>query len=139
MKKRVLMEKCSDGTFGATTMDTSHVIWGQNDTVAGAKDDLKLGLEDMIASYTEFQGTVPEELCDFAFDYQYDVRSIFIPFDFIDISKFAAWAGIEVALYRFDEEDATTEYYLVSETQTAQLVESLHRLGEKLSAVSLTT
>ena len=106
---------------------------GAGKTVSDAKESLKKSVDEEIAEYIEAGEAVPKELYNIEFEYQYDVRSTFIRYDFIDILRFARWAGIEMVFLRDFETDET---YLVSEVQAEQLVEALHRLGEKLSAIA---
>lgn len=93
MKTTALIEKGKDGTFGIFTPDIQTTIIGEGRTVAEAKSDFENSVHEMFASYTENGEELPAELQGIEFEYKYDVASVFDYFDFINVTKFAQWAG----------------------------------------------
>lgn len=87
----------------------------------------------MLASYTENGEELPDELQGIEFEYKYDVASVFNYFDFINVTKFARWAGINAALMRQYKSCAT----YISEAQAHKIEQALHKIGHELSAISL--
>ena len=86
-----------------------------------------------MASYTENGEEVPGELQDIEFEYKYDVASVFDYFDFINVTKFARWAGINASLLRQYKVGKT----YISEAQARKIGEALRKVGRELSAISL--
>ena len=87
----------------------------------------------MLASYTENGEELPAELHGIEFEYKYDVASVFNYFDFINVTKFAKWAGINGGLMRAYKSCDT----YISEKQAKKIEEALRRIGRELSAISL--
>lgn len=133
MKTIALIEKGKDGTFGIFTPNIDATIIGEGHTVAEAKADFENSVREMIASYTENGETLPDELDGISFEYKYDVASVFNYFDFINVSKFAKWAGVNPSLLR--QYKSCNTY--ISETQASKIGQALRKIGHELSAVSL--
>lgn len=133
MKTTAVIEKGKDGTFGIFTPDIEHVIIGEGSTVAEAKEDFENSVEEILAYYKEEGKELPEELRDIEFEYRYDIASVFNFFDFINVSKFARWAGINAGLLR--QYKSCNTY--ISEAQVHKIEHALHDIGRELSAISL--
>lgn len=133
MKTTALIEKGKDGTFGIFTPDIQATIIGDGATVAEAKADFENSVREVLASYTENGEEVPGELQDIEFEYKYDVASVFDYFDFINVTKFARWAGINASLLRQYKVGKT----YISEAQAQKIGEALRKVGRELSAISL--
>lgn len=133
MKTTAVIEKGKDGTFGIFTPDLEHVMVGEGATVDEAKADFENSVAEMVASYTENGEELPEELRGLEFEYKYDVASVFDYFDFINVTKFARWAGINAALLR---QYKSCDTY-ISEARAKQIETAMHRAGRELAAVSL--
>ena len=58
------------------------------------QNELMAGYKDILDYYRESGESVPDELCDLAFDYRYDVSALFNAFDFLNASKFAERIGV---------------------------------------------
>lgn len=87
----------------------------------------------MFASYTENGEELPAELQGIEFEYKYDVASVFDYFDFINVTKFAKWAGINAGLMR--QYKSCNTY--ISEAQAHKIGQALRKIGRELSAISL--
>lgn len=133
MKTIALIEKGNDGTFGIYTPDIQTTIIGEGATVADAKADFENSVREMLASYTENGEELPAELQDIEFEYKYDVASVFDYFDFINMTKFAKWAGINDSLLRQYKNGLA----YISEAQADKICRALHKIGNELSAISL--
>ena len=125
MKTTALIEKGKDGTYG--------IYIGEGTTVVEAKADFENSAREMLASYTENGEELPAELHGIEFEYKYDVASVFNYFDFINVTKFAKWAGINGGLMRAYKSCDT----YISEKQAKKIEEALRRIGRELSAISL--
>ena len=133
MKTTALIERGKDGTFGIFTPDIDHVIIGDGATVAEAKADFENSVAELFAYYREEGKDLPEELRDIEFEYKYDIASMFNYFDFINVSKFARWAGINPGLMRHYKSGDT----YISEAQAHKIETALHAIGRELTAISL--
>ena len=133
MKTTALIEKGEDGTFGIYTPDIQTTIIGEGRTVAKAKADFENSVREMLASYIDNGEDVPSELKDIEFEYKYDVASVFNYFDFINVTKFAKWAGINAGLMR--QYKSCNTY--ISEAQAHKIGDALRKIGRELSDISL--
>lgn len=134
MKTIAVIERGKDGTYGVFAPDLENVIIGDGATVAEAKADFENTFAEVIAYFQEEGKELPEELRDVEFEYKYDIASLFNYLDFINVSKFAKWAGINATLMR--RYKSCTDTY-ISAARAKQIEEALHRAGEELSAISL--
>lgn len=132
MKHTALIEKGKDGTYSVYTADTDAVIVGEGTTVAEAKADFELALQEYADFYKEKGDDAPEDFSD-GFVYKYDIASLFNYFDFINVSKFAKRVGINPSLLR----QYKTQQTYISEAQAQKIEQALREVGEELSAISL--
>lgn len=136
MKKiLVIIEKGTDGMYSAYTPDTkSTVLNGQGNTVEEAIADLKVSMEEIVESYLETDGQVPEELQgQIEFEYKYDVPSLFNFFDEINMTTFSKKIGINASLLRRYKNG----FAYASEKQVVKIKNGLHELGKQLSSAQL--
>lgn len=133
MKTTALIEKTSDGRYSIFTADLVSTIVGEGATVAEAKADFENALQEVIQAYAEDGEELPAELQNVEFEYKYDVPSVFNEFDFINVSRFAQYAGINASLLR----QYKTQGTYISEAQAKKIELALHNVGAKLSAISL--
>ena len=74
MKKVIaIIEKGEDGTYGVYSPELENVIIGGGDNVAEAKEDFENSYNEMVECYVDEKRSVPEELKDIEFVYQYDL------------------------------------------------------------------
>lgn len=132
MKQIALIEKGQDGTYSVYTADTTSTIVGEGSTVAEAKADFELALQEYFTTYKELGEVAPDDFSD-GIEYKYDIASVFNYFDFINVSKFAKRAGINASLLRRYK---TRETY-ISESQASKIQQALHDVGQELTAISL--
>lgn len=132
MKALVIIEKDGNG-FTAYTDNLSTVLHGSGVTVEDAKNELMAGYKDILDYYRESGESVPDELCDLAFDYRYDVSALFNAFDFLNASKFAEQIGISPSLMRHYKSGDT----YISSAQAKKIESGLHQIGRELLSVML--
>lgn len=136
MKKILaIIEKGTDGMFSVYTPETeSTVLNGQGETAQEAIDDMKVAMEEVIESYQETEGQVPEELQgDIEFEYRYDVPSLFNFFNEINMTTFSKKIGINASLLRRYKNG----FAFASEKQIMKIKNGLHELGKQLSSAQL--
>lgn len=127
-----VIEKGEDGTFGIFTPNIKSTIIGEGKTVAEAKADFENSVREVTEAFAEAGEKLPKELQGLTFEYKYDLASFFDCYSFINMSKFALFAGINPSLMR--------QYKLgqyISERQMAKIENALHRIGTEFSNLSL--
>lgn len=132
MKTTAVIEKDTEG-FGVFTPDLKTTIVGEGRSVEEAKADFLNTYKELLSYYTESGDAVPEELKDLEFEYKYDISSVFNEFDFINISKFAKWTGIEPSLLRHYKLGDT----YISAAQAKKIEKGLHRAARRMMQVLL--
>lgn len=131
----VIIEKGIDGRYSVYTPDTkSTVLNGQGNTVEEAIEDLKVSMEEIIESYQEVDGKIPEELQGLIeFEYKYDVPSLFNFFDEINLTKFSRKIGVNASLMRQYKNGLA----FASQKQVEKIKNGLHELGRQLNSAKL--
>ncbi len=134
MKHKAIVELWDDGTYSIYVPDMeNHSLNAQGKTVAEAKENLLVAIEDYKNMYLETGKPVPMEIDNPVFEYKYDLASFFDYFDWINISKLAVKAKINPSLMRQYKSRVT----YASEKQSEKIQRSIHKLGEELLAVRL--
>ncbi|HVZ97607.1 MAG TPA: hypothetical protein VG847_12070 [Chitinophagaceae bacterium] len=134
MKTTALIEKTKDGTFSIFTPNINHTIIGSGKSVQAAKADFENSVKEMLASYTDFGKTIPKELRNIEFEFKYDVASVFDEYDFINVSKFASYSGINASLMR---QYKTKKDMYVSEAQIKKIENGFHKAAKGFAAIRL--
>ena len=123
MRVNCVVEKGSDGLFAVYSED--HIgksyFGGFGESVSEAK-------EDFLASIREAIEEESLRVC-----YHYDVPSFFNYFDFINVSKFAAYAGINESKMRAYKSGIAYP----GEKMTARILKAARTIGADLSTVLL--
>lgn len=132
MKKTALIEMGKNGKFTIFTPDIESVIIGDGDTVEEAKADFENSIKEIIDSYVETNQPIPNELQDIDFQYKYDVASFLNYNKYLNMTKFATYAGINPSLMRQYKKGQYISSRQVSKIQTA-----IHKIGKELVAVQL--
>ena len=130
MKVLVIVSQASDGSFWCRT---ESVVYGSGlngcgESVLAAKQDLMACLDDARDEYVE-KGGIPE---DIEFLYQYDLRSFFDYFSFLNVSDIAKRAGINPSLMRQYSRGIKT----AGEKTYSRLTECITSITKELQAVS---
>ena len=101
MRVNCVVEKGSDGLFAVYSED--HIgksyFGGFGESVSEAKEDFLASIREAIEEESQAGNKVPR-FEDIRVCYHYDVPSFFNYFDFINVSKFAAYAGINESKMR---------------------------------------
>ena len=134
MTVNCIVEKGADGLFAIYSDD--HIgksyFGGFGESVSEAKEDFLASIREAIDEETREGNPVPgfEEVkvC-----YHYDVPSFFNYFDFINVSKFAAYAGINESKMRAYKSGIAYP----GEKTTARILRAVRTIGNDLSAVLL--
>ena len=133
MKTVALIEKGKDGKYGVFTPELESTIIGSGATVAEAIADFERSLSEIRSAFSEAGETLPDELQNVVFEYRYDIASVFNFFDFINVTRFAAKAGMNASLLRQYKKGGT----YISENQARKIETALHHCGEELMSLSL--
>jgi predicted RNase H-like HicB family nuclease len=132
MKQTAYIEKGSDGTYSVYST-TSTVIIGEGNSVAEAKADFENTLNELLTTCKEEGLPIPEDLHDVEFTFKYDIASVFNAFDFINVTKFAKYAGVNPSLLR----QYKTQGTYISDAQANKIESALKRIGQELTTISL--
>ncbi|MFT4094711.1 MAG: type II toxin-antitoxin system HicB family antitoxin [Niabella sp.] len=129
-----LIEKTKDGEFSIYTPDVDHTIIGTGKTVKAAKADFENSVKEVLASYTDEGKSLPKELKAIKFVFKYDIASVFDEYDFIHVSKFAEYSGINASLMR---QYKTKKDTYISEAQMKKIETGFHRAAKGFAAIRL--
>lgn len=134
MKITAIVEKGKDGLY--SVYSDNHLgnsyFGGFGDSVSQAKEDFMASIEEALAEQKEDNMPVPER-DDILIEYRYDIPSFFNFFDFINVSKFAEYAGINESKMRAYKSGAAYP----GEKTSAKIFRAVRRIAVDLSAVAL--
>lgn len=134
MKVNCIVEKGSDGLFAIYSED--HIgksyFGGFGESVSEAKEDFLASIQEAIEEESKEGNEVPK-MEDVKVSYHYDIPSFFNYFDFINISKFAAYAGINESKMRAYKSGIAYP----GEKTTARILKAVKAIGADLSTVLL--
>ena len=134
MRVNCVVEKGSDGLFAVYSED--HIgksyFGGFGESVNEAKEDFLASIREAIEEESQAGNKVPR-FEDIRVCYHYDVPSFFNYFDFINVSKFAAYAGINESKMRAYKSGVAYP----GEKTTARILKAVKAIGNDLSAVML--
>ena len=101
MKIKAIIEKGPDGRYSVFSEDHigNSYFGGYGKSVAIAKDDFNSSIKEAIAEEMSLGHPVPKE-DDIKVLFRYDIPSFFNCFDFLNVSKFAEYAGINESKMR---------------------------------------
>lgn len=131
---KAIVEKGSDGLFSIHSDDhfgTSY-FGGFGDSVEKAKADFVESIKEAINEQLSEGRKVPDtESIDV--EYRYDIPSFFNYFDYLNVSKFADYAGINESKMRAYKSGVA----FPGEKTTEKIFNAAHRIGKELSATSI--
>lgn len=98
---KAIIERGADGLYSVYSDDHfgKSYFGGFGDSVATAKEDFKLSIQEAIQEQVS-AGNEPIDPNSVEVEYRYDIPSFFNCFDFINVSKFAEYAGINESKMR---------------------------------------
>lgn len=130
MKAHIVIEMASDGGFSCYMQEEiPHIsLTGYGNTAREAKEDMLQAYEEMKEILAEEGKEIPQ----LDFTYQYDMKSFFDYFDFLNVSKVAVMAGINPSLMR----KYTSGVTMAREPQYRKLQKAVQSFARELQNVS---
>ena len=134
VKIKAVVEKGSDGLYSVYSDDHfgNSYFGGFGDSVAKAKEDFLESIKESIQEQIAEGGKVPlfEEI---SVEYRYDIPSFFNSFDFINVSKFAEYAGINESKMRAYKSGISYP----GERTTKKIVNAAHAIAAELNSATI--
>ena len=131
MKVKAIVEKGSDGLY--SVYSDNHLgnsyFGGFGECVSKAKADFELSIREAISEESAAGQQVPKP-DDISVEYRYDLPSFFNFFDFINVSKFAEYAGINESKMRAYKSGLAYP----CEKTTAKIFKAIRAIGADLCA-----
>ena len=134
VKITAIVERGSDGLYSVYSNDHfgNSFFGGYGDSVEKAKADFFESIKEAIHEQLAENQTAPQ-LEDISVTYRYDIPSFFNYFDFINVSKFAEYVGINESKMRAYKSGVSYP----GEKTTKKIVEAAHAIAAELSATTL--
>lgn len=134
MRIKAIVEKGKDGLYSVYSQDHlgNSYFGGFGDNVSSAKEDFLTSVEEALSEQAEDGAKVPS-LSEINIEYHYDIPSFFNFFDFINVSKFAEYAGINESKMRAYKSGAAYP----GEKTTSRIFRAVRRIALDLTAVTL--
>jgi hypothetical protein len=135
MKVTAIVEKGSDGLYSVYSMQeiNNHSFGGYGKSVEAAKADFMLSIDEAKNMIKEETGTISGEFADLQVTFKFDIASFFNYFDWINVSKFAQYAGINESKMR----QYKTGVAFAGEKTTSKILTAIKKMGAELSSASL--
>ena len=134
MKIKAVIEKGKDAHYYIYSEDHfgNSYFGGFGDSVSAAKADFVNSVKEAIVEETEESHKVPS-FDDIMIEYQYDIPSFFNFFDFINVSKFASYVGINESKMRAYKSGVSYP----SEKTTAKIITAIQNIGNEFRTAAL--
>ena len=134
MKIKAIIEKGSDGLYSVYSEDHlgKSYFGGFGKCVADAKADFRTSINEALEEQASDSNPIPA-IDDIEVVYHYDVPSFFNFFDFINVSKFAEYAGINESKMRAYKSGVAYP----GEKTTTKILKAIKLIGSELSSVNL--
>ena len=134
VKVKAVVEKGSDGLFSVYSGDHfgNSYFGGFGDSVAKAKEDFLVSIRESINEQASEGKEVPN-FEDVSVEYRYDIPSFFDFFDFINVSRFAQFAGINESKMRAYKSGVS----FPGEKTTQKIIDAAHEIAAELSSTTL--
>lgn len=131
---KAIVERGTDGLYSVYSEDHfgNSYFGGYGDSVAKAKEDFLESIKESINEQNE-EGKEAPSFENVQVQYHYDLPSFFNFFDFINVSKFAEYAGINESKMRAYKSGVSYP----GEKTTAKIYEAVKTIGKELSSTSL--
>lgn len=130
-----IVEKGSDGLYAIYSDQevANHCFGGYGTSVAEAKEDFRQSVEEAKEMIRQETGSLPDELDDLHIVFKYDISSFFNYFDWINVSKFAQYAGINESKMRQYKSGVA----FAGERTTGKILNAIKRMGSELCEATL--
>ncbi len=134
MKIKAIIEKGKDGLYAAYSEDHigNSFFGGFGNSASEAKTDFIESVQEAIAENIA-EGLDTPLFKDISVEYHYDLPSFFNCFDFINVRKFARYAGVNESKMRAYKSGAAYP----GEKVTARIVKAIKTIGTDLSSASI--
>ena len=132
MKIIAIIEKGKDGFFSVRSEDRigRYFFGGFGENVKAAKDDFLASVNESIEAAKEEDTAIPEKVDVL---YKYDIPSFFNYFDYLNVSKFAEYAGINESKMRAYKCGAA----FPGEKTTRKIMRAIDRIGQDIHSALL--
>ena len=132
MKITAIIERGTDGYYSVRSEEKVGRFYfgGFGDTVKAAKADFQSSIKESMADAKEEGATIQESL---NIVFRYDIPSFFNYFDYLNVSKFAEFAGINESKMRAYKCGVAYP----GEKTTRKIMQAIERIGQDLSATIL--
>ena len=131
---KAVVERGSDGLYSVYSEDHfgNSFFGGFGDSVAKAKEEFLESIKESIEEQTSEGKKVP---CfeDVSVEYRYDIPSFFDFFDYLNVSRFAEFAGINESKMRAYKSGIA----FPGEKTTKKIVDAAHAIAAELGATVL--
>lgn len=125
-----IIEKGPDGYYSIRSEQKvgRYFFGGYGESVKAAKEDFVVSVRESLDAATK-EGTVPPSSYDISF--KYDIPSFFNYFDYLNVSKFAEFAGINESRMRAYKSGLAYP----GEKTTHKIMKAIETIGREISAV----
>ncbi len=129
-----IVERGSDGLYSVYSDDHfgNSYFGGYGDSVEKAKEDFFESIKEAIKEQETETGKAPN-LEEVSIEYRYDIPSFFNFFDFINVSKFAEYVGINESKMRAYKSGVSYP----GEKTTSKIFKAVQEIGHELSVASI--
>lgn len=129
-----IVERGADGLYSVYSDDCigDSYFGGYGDSVGNAKQDFLKSIEEAIREQSK-EGKEAPSMEDISVEYRYDIPSFFNYFDFINVSRFAEYVGINESKMRAYKSGVTYP----GEKTTSKIIKAVKEIGEELCEASL--
>lgn len=131
---KAVVERGSDGLYSVYSEDHfgNSYFGGFGDSVAKAKEDFLESIKESIEEQMSEGKKVP---CfeDVTVEYRYDIPSFFDFFDYLNVSRFAEYAGINESKMRAYKSGIA----FPGEKTTKKIIDAAHAIAAELGASAL--
>lgn len=127
-----IIEKGSDGFFSIRSEQKigRYFFGGYGDSVKEAKEDFLLSVQESISGAAADGTKIPLKV-DITF--KYDIPSFFNYFDYLNVSKFAEYAGINESRMRAYKSGLA----FPGEKTTRKIMKAIETIGKEISSASI--
>ena len=135
MKVEAIVERTDNGYYSIAcdAQIGNFCLGGYGNSVEEAKADMAAIVKEAQEEYVKEHGTLPKNLQEIKIDYKYDLQSFFNYFEWINISKFAKFAGINESKMRQYKIGAA----YAGEKTKEKIMSAIHKMSADLAAASL--
>jgi len=128
---KAVVERGSDGMYSVYSDDHfgNSFFGGFGDSVAKAKEDFLESIKESINEQMS-EGKKAPSFEDVSVEYRYDIPSFFDCFDYLNVSRFAEYAGINESKMRAYKSGIA----FPGEKTTKKIVDAAHAIAAELGA-----